>query len=297
VPETRAQNPARIDKPGTVLLATVILCLLLPMSLGPVLHWPWQCIALLMLVAPLLWALWRIELMQERRRAFPLLPPSLLRLPSMRFGLCIAVLFFSSWSGFMFSLALTLQSGVGLSPMQSGNAFIAMGSAFFVGSLMTSRAVARFDRLSLLLFGCAVQMTGLLALMFTLREAWPHPTPLMLVPATVLIGFGQAFIVGCFFRIGLSEVPTEQAGAGSSMLSTVQQASLGLGPALLGAVLTQTLHLTGGNHLEAVLAALAAEFCLMLMLVALVIVQFRRQIATARTHAAAQRHACAVQGG
>ena len=215
----------------------------------------------------------------------------------MRFGLCIAVLFFSSWSGFMFSLALTLQSGAGLSPMQSGNAFIAMGTAFFIGSLMTSRAVVRFERLTLLLFGCAIQMTGLLGLMFTLREAWPHPGPLVLMPATILIGFGQAFIVGCFFRIGLSEVPTEQAGAGSSMLSTVQQASLGLGPAVLGAVLTQTLHLSGGNYLEAVLGALAAEFCVMLVLVALVVVKIRKRNADARTLAEGGPQACAVQGG
>jgi len=108
-------------------------------------------------------------------------------------------------------------------------------------------------------------MTGLLGLMLTLKWVWPLPSLLNLMPATVLIGIGQAFIVSCFFRIGLSDVSTEQAGAGSSMLSTVQQAAFGLGSALLGTVFAQTLH-HYGNYLDAALAALLVEFCLMLVL-------------------------------
>lgn len=289
IPETRSQHPARIDWPGTLLLALVILCLLLPMALGPVLHWPWQCAVALGAVPPLLYLLWNVELRQERRKAFPLLPPSLLRLRSVRFGVWIAVLFFSAWSGFMFCMALTLQAGAHMSAMLSGNSFIAMGSAYFVGSLATSRVVARFERTSVLLFGCAVQMAGLLALMLTLRQVWPAPTVWNLIPATVLIGFGQAFIVGCFFRIGLSEVRPDQAGAGSATLSTVQQASFGLGPAVFGAVLTHFLTADEGNYLNASVGVLGAEFCVMLALVAFVIVQDRRM------RAEKKRQPCTVQ--
>lgn len=35
VPETRAEHAARVDAPGTLLLAALILCLLLPLALGP----------------------------------------------------------------------------------------------------------------------------------------------------------------------------------------------------------------------------------------------------------------------
>ena len=268
VPETRSSHPASIDWPGTAVLAVVILCLLLPLSLGPVMHWPWEYIVMLVAVPFLMWALWLVELRQERNGAFPLLPPSLLRLRSMRFGLTFAGIFFGSFAGYMFSMALTLQIGAGFPAFQSGNAFIAVGLSFFLGSLLTARAFARFPRATVLLFGCAVQISGLLLLMLTLYEVWPHPTVLNMVGATFLVGFGQAFMVGSFFRISLSEVPHHQAGAGSSMLSTVQQASFGLGPALFGAVLTQSLPLFGGNYMHAQLAALATEVCLMLVLVA-----------------------------
>jgi MFS family permease len=54
VPETRAEHAARVDAPGTLLLAALILCLLLPLALGPSLHWSWPCALLLAAAVPLL---------------------------------------------------------------------------------------------------------------------------------------------------------------------------------------------------------------------------------------------------
>jgi MFS family permease len=267
VPETRAPRHAQLDLPGTGLLVLFLVCLLLPLAVGPSLHWPPYCFALLVGAALSLLALARTELWQERRGVQPLLPPALLRLGSVRFALLQAVLFFSCWSGFMFVVALTLQSGAGLSPLQSGNTFIALGTGFFASSLMSTRLVARLGRLPTLLLGCAIQMVGLLGVAWTLWAVWPHPNALKLIPASVLVGLGQALIVSCFFRIGLSDIPHAQAGAGSSMLSTVQQASFGLGTAVLGAVFAQSLGL-GWGHLHAVLTALAVEFLLMAVLAA-----------------------------
>jgi MFS family permease len=275
IPETKGRSKTDIDWSGTMVLAVLILCLLLPLALGPVRHWSWPYIALLVAVLPLLAWLRRIELNEEKRGAHPLLPPALLRLSSVRFGLLIAVLFFSCWSGFMFALALTLQSGAGLTPLQAGNAFIALGASYFLSSLNTARVVARLGKAPALILGCAIQMSGLLALMLTMKLVWPHPGVLNLIPATVLIGTGQALIVSSFFRIGLADVPMEQAGAGSSMLSTVQQASFGLGSALLGSVLTQTLH-WGGTYQQAIVAALGAEFCIMAILASSTILYYRR---------------------
>ncbi|WP_051228977.1 MFS transporter [Paludibacterium yongneupense] len=266
VPETRRANAVSVDVPGTVILALLIACLLLPLALGPSLHWSWPCLAELAAVPALAIVLFNVELRQEARGRHPLLPPALLRLASARFGLLIAVLFFSCWSGFMFVVALLLQAGAGLSALSAGNAFIALGASYFVSSLLSTRLVARIGMVPALLWGCAIQMSGLLGLMLTLRWVWPHPGILNLAPATVLIGWGQALIVSSFFRIGLSDMSADQAGAGSSMLATVQQASFGLGSALLGAVFAQALH-ASGSYLEAVVTALSAEFALMGVLV------------------------------
>lgn len=265
VPETRAPQAVRIDVPGTVLLALALVCLLLPVALGPLHGWAWPYPAMLLAVLPLLALLSQVERRQQQCGASPLLPPALLRLPSVRFGLWLAMVFFCCWGGFMFALALTLQAGAGLSALASGNAFIALGVAFFVGALLTTRMVERLGTLRLLILGCVIQMAGLLALVLSFQWVWPHPGVLNLIPSTVLIGFGQSFIVSCFFRIGLSDVPREQAGAGSALLSTVHQASMALGPALLGTVFSGVLS-RQGTYLDALVETLLLECCLMLLL-------------------------------
>jgi len=275
IPETRRENAAGIDIPGTALLAAVILSILLPLALGPMLHWSWPVLAILTAAAPLLLLLWKVELHQERRGVHPLLPPSLVRLPSVRFGFTLAALFYACWSGFMFVLALALQSGAGMTPTTAGNAFIPLGLAFFAGSLYSPRAVNAWGRTRVLIAGCLIQMAGIAVLGYTLRHVWPHPGILDLAMPTMLIGFGNALVVGCYYRIGLADIPADQAGAGSAALTTVQQASLGLGSALLGTVFAQRLH-HGATYLDATLASFAAELCLMTALVAAALIYHNR---------------------
>lgn len=265
IPETQNERRVSIDWSGTLYLVGAIGCLLTALALGPLLHWNWPCIVLLAAFPLLLRRLWQVEQALEKRGGAPLLPPALMRLHGVRFGLTIAVLFFCCWSGFMFVVALTLQSGLGLSAFQSGNAFIALGVAYFISSLLSARVVERLGKVPTLITGCLIQMTGLLGLGWTFNHGWPHVGIVQLIPATALIGFGQAFIVSCFFRIGLAEVPKSHAGSGSAMLSTVQQAAFGLGPMVLGAVYSHGLLVSDYHH--AVLIALGAEWLIMLALV------------------------------
>lgn len=276
IPETRRENPASIDGPGTMLLALLIISILLPVALGPSMRWNWLCFAALACAIPLALLLWKTETRQERRGILPLLPPSLLRLPTVRFGFFTAILFFSCWSGFMFVLALTLQAGAGLTPLQSGNAFIALGAFFFIGSLLSTRVVARIGLLPTLILGCAMTIPGLLILLWILHQVWPAPNLLSLTLPSLFIGIGQAFIVGAFYRIGMSQIPPDQAGSGSATLSTIQQASMGFGPALLGAVFSQTL-LQGHDYQRAINASLQLEMALLATLMVASIWYFLRK--------------------
>ncbi|MGO1767317.1 MFS transporter [Advenella sp. S44] len=281
LPETCRQNPAGIDGPGTVLLAMLIISILVPVALGPSFGWNWLCLLTLASALPLAIALWKTEIRQERRGVLPLLPPTLLRLPTVRFGFFTAVVFFACWSGFMFVLALTLQAGAGLTPLQSGNSFIALGVAFFIGSLLSTRVTASIGLLPTLLLGCAMVIPGLFLLLWVLQQVWPAPNLLSLTIPSLFIGIGQAFIVGAFYRIGMSQIPADQAGSGSAMLSTIQQASMGLGPALLGAVFSQSL-LQGHDYQRAIHASVQLEIILLALLMAVSTWYFLRQRSQAR---------------
>ena len=266
VPETRRETPSRIDWTGTVLLALILCCLLFPMALGPQQHWSWPLKAALIAIIPLGYLMVLNARKKERDDAHPLIPPRLLQLPSIRFGVLIAMLFFSVWSGFMFCMALTMQSGLEMAPWQSGNSFIALGVTYFISAWFAPRLIARYSTSAILLSGLAVQIVGLLALMATFRYWGMQNTALTLAPATGLVGYGQALIVNSFYRIGMRDIQPDDAGAASAILSTLQQAALGLGPAIFGAILLHGLHNHHGDYTQAINVFLMAETGLMAIL-------------------------------
>ena len=266
VPETRREAHSRIDWQGTFSLALILCCLLFPMALGPELHWPWTLQLMLAAVLPLLVWMRASALSKQQRGEQPLLPPRLLKLTSIRFGMAIALLFFSAWSGFMFCMALTLQAGLGMAPWQSGNSFIALGVAYFISALYAPKLIARYSMGRILLTGLAVQIVGLLLLSATFYRLGIHTTTLALVPSTALIGYGQALIVNSFYRIGMRDIQPDDAGAASAILSTLQQAALGLGPAIFGAILLHALQNHHGDYTQAVNVFLMVETAMMVAL-------------------------------
>ncbi|MCM7618284.1 MFS transporter [Enterobacter vonholyi] len=266
VPETRRETPSRIDWTGTVLLAIILCCLLFPMALGPQWHWSWPLKVMLLAIIPLGWLTALNARKKERENAHPLIPPRLLSLRSVRFGILIAMLFFSVWSGFMFCMALTMQTGLGMAPWQSGNSFIALGVTYFVSAWFAPRLIARYSTSTILLTGLAIQIIGLLALIATFRIWGVENTPLTLAPATGLVGYGQALIVNSFYRIGMRDIQPDDAGAASAILSTLQQAALGLGPAIFGAILLHALQNHHGDYTQAVNVFLLVETAMMVVL-------------------------------
>ncbi|HAS0853782.1 MFS transporter [Enterobacter cloacae complex sp. ECL405] len=266
VPETRRETPSRIDWTGTVLLAIILCCLLFPMALGPQWHWSWPLKVMLLAIIPLGWLTALNARKKERENAHPLIPPRLLQLRSVRFGILIAMLFFSVWSGFMFCMALTMQTGLGMAPWQSGNSFIALGVTYFISAWFAPRLIARYSTSTILLTGLTIQIAGLLALIATFRVWGMENTALTLAPATGLVGYGQALIVNSFYRIGMRDIQPDDAGAASAILSTLQQAALGLGPAIFGAILLHALQNHHGDYTQAVNVFLMVETAMMVVL-------------------------------
>jgi len=266
VPETRRETPSRIDWQGTALLAVILCCLLFPMALGPELHWPITLQLALVAVIPLMLWMRASAIRKQQRGEHPLLPPRLLKLTSIRFGMVIALLFFSAWSGFMFCMALTMQAGLGMAPWQSGNSFIALGVSYFVSAWYAPKLIARYSMGRILMTGLTVQIAGLLLLIATFWRFGQANTALTLAPATILIGYGQALIVNSFYRIGMRDISSCDAGAGSAILSTLQQATLGLGPAILGTLFLTFARHNGGHYPQAMIGFLSIEVAMMLTL-------------------------------
>jgi len=235
VPETRAANPLRIDRLGTVLLGATLLALLVPLMEGRALDWPlWSW--LLLAAAPVLAAAFiAVQRGAERTGHVPLIPPSVVSLPSMRRGLLVGGPFFIGFGAFMFVYAVTLQSGLRLGPLSAAVAITPMAVAFLAASLVSSRLVARFGQ-RVVTTGAAIQLVGVGTIVLATLAAWPNLQILQLTPGMVIAGFGQGLAMTTVFRVILSRVPPERAGVGSGVLITTQQVSLAGGVAILGSL-------------------------------------------------------------
>ena len=112
VPITCSSRPARVDAAGTVLFAMTLVFLLVPLSEGRAVHWSWWTWVLLACVPFLAVATVRVEQRVEAAGGIALLPPSVLRLRSIKRGLALHFPFMLGYGAFMFVFALTVQDGL-----------------------------------------------------------------------------------------------------------------------------------------------------------------------------------------
>jgi MFS family permease len=235
IPETRASNPLGVDRLGTALLGVALLALLVPLMEGRQAGWPAWCWALLGLSPVAAVAFVVVERRLEARGMVPLLPMSVLRVPSVWRGLSMLVPFFAGFGAFLFAFAITLQQGLRLTALEAGMALAPLAAAFLVMSLVSARLVARYGH-RVIAVGACVQVVGLVLLVGTALARWPELGVLAIAPGMAICGAGQGVTAPTIFRVILSGVPAESAGAGSGVMTTTQQASFAVGVATLGSL-------------------------------------------------------------
>jgi MFS family permease len=262
VPATRSAHPAGVDIPGTALLAVAIVALLVPLTEGPSLHWPLWLFAVLALAPLAAAAMVAVERHSERGGQTPLVPPSLIRLPTVRRGLLLGVPFFLGFGAFTFVFPLTVQNGLHRDALQSGLAMTPMAVGFFTGSLLMARLYARYGT-RLLATGFGLQALGLVSLVVVVGAQWPDVSLTWTVPGLAVAGFAQALGLGALFRTVLGSVPDRLAGVGSGVLVTVQQGSLAMGVASLG---TLFISLSGGSMRGAFVVTIGIQALLAVVL-------------------------------
>jgi EmrB/QacA subfamily drug resistance transporter len=233
VPNTRSHRPVGVDLPGTILFAATLTALLIPLTEGHSLGWPWWTWAMLAVAAVLGAITVVVERRAEQRGEIPLLPPSLLRLPSMSRGLVMIFLFSIGFGSFMFVFALTVQNGLHADALHGGLAILPMALLFFLGSVFAPQLISRFGRAALSA-GAVIQFAGLASLVAVVLVMWPQVSLWAMAVPLALAGAGQSMLFAGLFRSVLADVPTHLGGIGSGVLITLQQSGLALGVATLG---------------------------------------------------------------
>ncbi len=241
IPESRGAAGGRIDLTGTVILTAGLTAVVLPLVEGRQLGWPawtWMSLA----AGPVLLGIFGVHQGRlGRRGGSPLLNPTLFRDRTLTAGL---VTQFGLWCGqaaFFLVLALYLQQGQGLDPLDAGLVFTILAGAYLVASLRAPALTGRFGR-TLIGVGALTLAAGQALLFIAVRADGAHGSIAGLVPGLLLVGAGMGLCIAPLTTTVLASVQPQTAGAVSGALSTMQQVGNSVGVAVTGVIYFGALH-------------------------------------------------------
>lgn len=231
-PTLPGQAASRLDLPGAALLALALTAAVLPLVQGREAQWPLWSLACLAACLPLFALFWHHQRRLAARGGHPLVAPVLLAHRPYVLGLLTTLAFFAGNASFYFVLALYLQQGLGLAPLEAGLVFTVLAGGFFATSLAAPWFARRLGRHAIFT-GALVLAAGhaLLAALVAVPQA--HGLALML-PVLLLQGCGLGLVMAPLASVVLAGLPPQHAGVASGVMATVQQVGNALGVALIG---------------------------------------------------------------
>ena len=150
-------------------------------------------------------------------------------------GLATQLALASVQAAFFVYLALYLQQGRGLNPLEAGLVFTILAVAYVVTSGPAPRWTAQHGRV-VVAVGGATLAAGLVALAVAVGSIGVGGSILALVPGLLLVGAGIGLCFTPIQQMVLGNVDPALAGATSGMLSTTQQVGFALGVAITGVI-------------------------------------------------------------
>ncbi|MFF4416792.1 MFS transporter [Streptosporangium sp. NPDC001559] len=218
-----------LDLPGLLTLSPAVLLLVAPLVLGHELGqpgWGWAMLAGSAVLAVAFVA-------TQRRAAAPLVPARVLRAPGLALSAASIFSMMAGYAGFLFTMALYLHDGLGLSPLRSSLAFVLSSVGFGTASLNWRRVPARFHH-RMVPVGLTLSAAGYLAVAVIVAHLG-SPGPLYQV-AVVVSGIGMGLAFSPTLNAALRHVAPADAANASGIMSTVTQLGQVVGVSGLGTV-------------------------------------------------------------
>jgi hypothetical protein len=223
----------RLDLPGLALSLPAVLLLMLPLVLGQEEGWPAWTFAgiaagLLLTVAFVL-----VERWVAARGGDPLLDLSVLRHRGLPSGLATLALGMTAYGGYLFTLTIHLQVGLGDSALRTGLTFAPAAITFGVVSFAW-RSLPERSHPWLSPAGLTLAAAGFVAAAARLGGGGEPDAVLLAVLGVAGVGFGLT--LSPLLAHALVNVPPASAPDASGMFTTVMQLAQVVGVAVFGAV-------------------------------------------------------------
>jgi EmrB/QacA subfamily drug resistance transporter len=241
IPESRAATASRLDRLGMVTVTAGLVALVLPLIQGRQDGWPaWTWVSLAFSPVPL-GGFVAHQHGLRRRGGHPMMDLGLFSTRSFRGGLVAQFALWCGQASFFLFFALYLQQGLGLDALEAGGVFTVVAAAYLAVSLPAPALTVRYGR-RVVAVGAVVLAAGHAALLSAVLAGGSAGSVGALVPGLVLVGAGMGGCITPLTVTILASADTEQAGAVSGMLSTMQQVGNTVGVAVTGIIFFGALH-------------------------------------------------------
>ncbi len=240
VPETRAPGRPGLDFAGVAVVTLMLVALVLPLIEGRQHDWPAWSWALFGAFAVLLAVFVAVERRVTARGGSPLVNMSMFTDRAFVVGLACQLVFWMGQASFFLVLALYLQAGRGLSALESGLLFTAIGAGYMATSMNATKFAARLGR-QVIAVGALTMAVGLIVIGLTAAQLGSSGTSLWLIPGLLVDGAGMGLAVAPLASTVLTRVNPQYAGSAAGVLTTGLQIGNSLGVAIIGVIFYDAL--------------------------------------------------------
>jgi MFS family permease len=246
--EAGASAGRRVDLAGLAFAVPAVFAIVLPLMLGHQENWPWWVPASIVAGLVLAVAFITVERRVAARGGDPLLNLRVLTAPGLASGLTAMILLMASYGGFLFAVALQLQSGLGESALRAGLTFAPSALVFGLVGFFWNRLPVRLHHL-LTPLGCTIAVAAYVLLGLDLASGGRGGA--LLLAILVLLGGSLAAGFSPLVTHSLMAVPVTEAADASGLLTTALQLGQAVGVATFGSVFL-SLAAHGSGHAVAV---------------------------------------------
>ncbi|MEH0424313.1 MFS transporter [Streptomyces sp. B21-083] len=239
VPESRAEGRPKLDFLGVGVITLALVALVLPLIEGREAGWPLWTWLSFGAFAVLMAAFVVVERSIAAKGGSPLVNIAMFGDRAFVVGLGCQLVFWVGQASFFLVLALYMQAGRGLTALQSGLLFAAIGAGYMYTSMNATKFAAKLGR-QVLATGALLMGVGLVVLGVTAAHLGSGNTA-WLIPGLVIDGAGMGLAVAPLASTVLARVNPQYAGSASGVLTTGLQIGNSIGVAVIGVIFYNAL--------------------------------------------------------
>jgi predicted MFS family arabinose efflux permease len=216
-------------------VSTALLLLLYPLVQGHEAGWPTWTFGSMATSLPVLVLFAFQQVRKARQGGSPLVPPALFRERAFTGGILAALTFFSGVVGFFLVLTLTLQLGLGFSPLHTALTVVPWSLALAAAAGASVQLAPRLGR-RLTTAGALLMAVAMVGTLLTVDHFGEELSSWWLAPSLALGGVAMGMVAPTLVDVTLAGVPGRDAGSASGVLNSALQLGGAIGVALVGVI-------------------------------------------------------------